>query len=292
MKMALFVASVFLIVFLAAARAAEINKGLALENVDVFPEEITADSNFTLTADIRNVADREFYGVRLNVQGGFPFSKTSPIYSIDVGTLRANEAYRISLNLSIVRNAESKEYPLQIIASYYASEPSITRTYYITHSETLASTLKVDKGVDLKIEKTEFPQKLIADVKDVLFYVYVKNEGSKIAREVKLTLAAQYPFVPSGKSFFIDKIESGETKQAVFHVDVDSSASAQTYPLDLFVGWKENDIAYSTTKTFGIPVEKGSNIPQFLNLWTIVFTVIAIAVFGVIKIWRLRKRKK
>ena len=292
MKKIILAAVMIFLFSIAISRAVEINKGLNIENVDIYPDKIAAESNFTFTANIRNVADREFYALRLTLQGGFPFSKTSPIYSLYVGTIRSNEAIPISVNLSVDKDAEAKEYPLQIVANYYVNEPSISRSYFITHNEVLASIVKIDKGVDLEIEKTVFPQKLVSDIKDAPIQVSLRNTGNKPAHEIKLTLAAQYPFIPSGKSFFIDEIKPGETKEAIFHIDVDSAASSQIYPIDLSIEWKENDLLYSTTKSFGIPVEKSSNVPEFLNTKTIILVVAGIVAIILLQVMRLRKRKK
>ena len=256
--MKILIALISILLFVNVVSAAEVNKGLNLENIVVVPEKLVAASNFTLSGQIRNIADRELDAIRLTFKGGFPFSKSSPLFSLYLDKLRQNDVYPFSVNLSIDKDATAKEYSLGIVADYYVYDSAVSKSYNTIRSETLTATITVDKGIDLKISSISLSQKIIPDIKDALVVANLKNDGIKTAKEVKLNLAAQYPFVPSGKSYFINEIKPGETKEAVFHIDVDSAASSQTYPIDLFVEWKEEDAKYSDTKTFGIPVEKGS----------------------------------
>ena len=292
MKLLVALFSVLLIVGI--SNAAEVNKGLNLENIVVVPVKLVAGSDFTLSGQIRNIADRDLNGIRLTFQGGFPFSKTSPLFSIYIDKLRQNEVYPFTLNLSIDKDAKAQEYPLDIVADYNVYDFAVSKSYNVIYSQKLTATVTIDKGVDFEIADVTFPQKLMPDIKDALVVVHLKNDGVKTAKEVKLNLAAQYPFIPTGKSYFIDEIKAGETKEAVFHVDVDSAASSQIYPIDLFLEWKERDSSYSDTKTFGMPVEKGSVqtvLPfQLGNKYLIIILIGLIILISLA--FRIKKKKR
>lgn len=293
--------SIFLFALLAVnsfanAQLSSITNPLNLENVETVPGKVYVGSNFILTGTVRNAADRSLTYVRITIQGGFPFSKTSPISSYDVGTLSPNQTFQFMIPLSIDNDATNQQYSLQIKADYAVYDPSVTKISNVVSSETMTATVKVDKGVDIEIVNATFPEPIVPDMKNGEVIVYVTNVGINPAEQAQLNLAAEYPFTPSGKSYFIDEIKPGETKAAIFHVDVDSSAAAQTFPLDMTVGWKEGNNRYSDTRTFGIPVVTG-NISYSLsslvqsNLVMLIMGVVVLGLVGIV-FWRRRTRKK
>lgn len=280
------------------AQVSSISNPLDLENITTVPNRVYVGSDFILKGTIRNVADRVLTNTRLTIQGGFPFSKTSPISSFYIGNIVPNQTFQLSVPLSIDNDATNQQYTLQMKANYAVWDPTIAIMLNVVYSETLTATIKVDKGVDIEITNATFPQKIVTDMKNGEIILYVKNIGINFAEQVQLNLAAQYPFTPSGKSYFIDEIKPGETKPAIFHVDVDSSAAAQTFPLDMTIKWKEGNNQYSDIKTFGIPVETGESIFSSLlsltqmNTSIILILIIIVVVFAGFISWKRRRKKK
>jgi len=287
---------VFLIALLSVStvNAQSISNPLNLENVATIPNRVYVGSNFILTGTIRNVADRSLVGVRITIQGGFPFSKTSPISSFAAGTLAPNQTFQFSIPLTIDNDATSQQYSLQIKGGYSVYDPSVTKISYVVNSETMTATVKVDKGVDIEIVNATFPQSIVPDMKNGEIILYVKNFGINTADQVQLNLAAEYPFTPTGKTYFIDGIKPGETKAAIFHVDVDSSAAAQMFPLDMTLGWKEGNTQYSDTKTFGIPVVSAGikySLPILMQS-NLAMAIICIVIIGFLAYFFLRRRTR
>jgi hypothetical protein len=278
------------------AQLSSVINPLDLENVTTVPDKVYVGANFVLSGSVRNIADRSLTGIRLTVQGGFPFSKTSPLTSFYVGSLSSGQTYQFSVPLSIDNDATNQQYTLQFKADYAVYDPAVTKIANVINSETMSATIKVDKGADIEIVNATFPQMISADAKDAEAIVYVQNVGINSAASVQFNLAAQYPFTPSGKTFFIDEIKPGETKAAIFHIDVDSSAAAQTFPLDMTITWKEGNNIYSDTKTFGIPVQVNnlsnslSSIIRADSLYIIILIVVLLAAGFVF--WQRRMKKK
>ena len=69
----------------------------------------------------------------------------------------------------------------------------------------------------------------------------LKNTGTEAAKEIRLTLRANYPFTPVGNEYYIERLAPGEEAIAEFHVDVDSDAAGQRYPIDVVIKWKEDE---------------------------------------------------
>lgn len=277
-----------------AQAISSVTNPLSLENVSTSLSRVYVGSNFTMTGTIRNVADRGLTNIEVTVQGGFPFSKTSPLTSFYVGSLAPNQTYVFSVPLSIDNDATNQQYSLQFVANYAVYDPAVTKIANVVSSETMSASVKVDKGADLEIVNATFPQPMTPDAKGAVIVVYIQNMGINSADQVEFNLAAQYPFTPSGKTFFVDQINPGETVAATFHVDVDSSAAAQNFPLDMTINWKEGNNQYSSTKTFGIPVIATNisySVSNFAQSNLIAIAAIIILAVGGFYFWKRRGRK-
>ncbi len=69
----------------------------------------------------------------------------------------------------------------------------------------------------------------------------IENTGTEAAKQIRLTLRANYPFTPVGNEYYIERLAPGESAVANFHVDVDSDAAEQRYPVDVVIKWTEED---------------------------------------------------
>jgi hypothetical protein len=275
-----------------------------LENISIIPSKIYVGSNFTLSGTIRDISTQYLYAARLTIQGGFPFSKTSPLMSLYIGDIRFNYTYQFSVPLSIDNDATNQQYPLQMMVIYTLDNPGIlagggTATIFtaehVSGSQMLTATVKVDKGVDMEIVNESFSQSIVPDMKNGVVTVYVQNQGQNTAEQVQFKLAAEYPFTPTGNSYFIDSIQPGETKSVPFHIDVDSAAAAQNYPIDVNIKWKEGNNQYFDTRTIGIPVQPSNlSLPFLVVLQTNGIIIIAgvIVVGAMFVLWKIKGKPK
>ena len=96
-----------------------------LEDVTTLPSKVYVGSSFTLSGTIRNVADRQLMNVRLTIQGGFPFSKTSPITSFDIGNLAPGQAFTFAIPLTVDNDATNTQYTLAMKVDYAVYDPAV-----------------------------------------------------------------------------------------------------------------------------------------------------------------------
>jgi hypothetical protein len=109
--------------------------------------------------------------------------------------------------------------------------------------------------------------------KDKQITYRLMNTGNREAEDVKVILKASYPFTLTGSEYFVGMLSPGESEEISFHVDVDSDASSQKYPVDIIVQWKEGDREYSKTKSSYVEVSSVKHIwPVYAG---IVLSVIA-----------------
>jgi len=112
----------------------------------------------------------------------------------------------------------------------------------------------------------------------------IRNTGSREAEHLRLTLRASYPFTPVGSEYYIRRLAPGEESVVVFHVDVDSDAAEQRYPVELVVKWSENGEEHSGVEYSYIQVLHPASRHWY-------YAAAAIAALAAALLIRLRKRR-
>ncbi|MFH0818286.1 MAG: COG1361 S-layer family protein [Candidatus Micrarchaeota archaeon] len=117
----------------------------------------------------------------------------------------------------------------------------------------------------------------------------LKNTGNTPAREIKVSMNTQYPITPSGRDQYIPSLAPGESATVTFHVDIDSKAVPQNYPVDIYFQWKEDgDKIYSETKSYSVGVMNGV---QDMTMYYVVGGIVALAV-GMTVYKKIKGKKK
>jgi hypothetical protein len=193
--------------------------------------------------------------------------------SIYIGDISPQKSKTADLSIDVGEGIEAKEYTLPIDITY--ETPDGEKIF--TSGEIVVS---IKESADFSISPVLNSVNTGEKEKTVIFNV--ENSGNAVAREVRATLRASYPFTPTGNEFFIGKLEPGENVDVSFHVDVDSDASPQRYPIDLIVEWEEDDNRYTKMRSSFIDVFK------VVYNWQI-YAIVAGAVIIILAI--LKKRR-
>ncbi len=117
-------------------------------------------------------------------------------------------------------------------------------------------TLAVESSKEADFEVTSATGELRPDTKDDPVNVIVKNTGSRKAESIRLSIVSRYPFFATGKTFYVEKLDVGESTVVGFHVNVDENAAAQDYPADIGIEWKEGKTEKASLDRFAIKVGK------------------------------------
>jgi hypothetical protein len=169
--------------------------------------------------------------------------------SIYVGDISPQKSKTAELSIDVKESIEAKEYALPIDITYETPDGENIST----SGEVVIS---IKESADFSISPVLNSVNTGEKEKTVIFNI--KNSGNAVAKEVRATLRANYPFTPTGNEFFIGKLEPGESVNVSFHVDVDSDASPQRYPIDLIVEWEEDDNRYTKMRSSFIDVFKSA----------------------------------
>ena len=238
------------------------------------PQKIRAGDDATVNLKVVNMGTEEAKNVLLF---------TDSVDMVDVmwfsrvfyvGDIVPQGSGNAVLSVEVDSAARAGEYAMPVKISYETPDGE-----KITKDDDIAIT--IEKGADFEVSPVA--DLLESDTRENQVVFRVKNTGNARAEEARVTLKANYPFTPTGNEFYAGDIEPGEAVDVSFHVDVDSDASTQKYPVDLIVQWKEDETLYTKTKSSFIDV-----IMVESNWYPYLLAVIGIFILVLI----LRKLKK
>lgn len=164
------------------------------------------------------------------------------VYVGDVGPQKSKTA---TFSIDVNEDVPANEYALPLEVTYETPDGD-----KITDSGEIK--IPIEESVDFAV--LPVANNANSGDKEKMITFNVQNTGDKLAEEVKATLRASYPFTPTGNEYFIGGLGPGESAQVSFHVDLDSDAASQKYPIDIIIQWEEDDVEYSKTESSFVDV--------------------------------------
>ena len=239
------------------------------------PGEIKSGEEAEIQLEAVNVGTEEARNI-LIFPGSIPeievlwFSRT--VYVGDVAPQKSKTAL---ISIDAEENIDAGEYALPLNVTYETLDGELL-------SEFGEIRIPIEESVDFAIKPVS--NTAIAGVKEKMITFDLKNTGDNLAEEVKATLRASYPFTPTGNEYFIGELKPGGSTEVSFHVDLDSDAATQKYPIDIIIQWEEDDVENSMTKSSFVDV---SSVESDFERYSWI-----IAGFFVILIFLIRIKKK
>lgn len=237
------------------------------------PSKIRPGDNAAITLKIWNKGEGNARNVRVQASSVYPFTVAWANRDLILGDIPANGFSTTSIQVEVKKNATaSSKWSLHIALSY----DNVNERKHFNSTETLE--ISLEEAVDFTVYATE--SQIKPDGKWMPVTFQIKNTGTAAAKEVKVNLNTQYPITPTGKQQYFDELNPGETINATFHVDVDSQAVPQTYPIDLYIQWKEGslDTQYTTTKSSSIPVEAAESNTKLIAAAAVILVTAVVIV--------------
>jgi hypothetical protein len=181
-----------------------------------------------------------------------------------LGDLKASSTATGTFTVRIPSDTPAGLFSLPVKLNYtylYTAEQFGTDTvqnYYKTREELFQVPITIKPDVRISIVSSSFNE-LNAGTEGAI-QLEVKNIGQENARKAIIVIARNdgSPVTPTEGSAYIGDFPSGGVATAVFKASVTDSADAQTYPLDVYVKYENNegDLVSSGIETIGIPVGK------------------------------------
>ncbi|MFH1448696.1 MAG: COG1361 S-layer family protein [Candidatus Micrarchaeota archaeon] len=240
-----------------------------------------AGDDAAILLEIRNRGDGLAKNARIEVAGFGPIEVKWPTDNISLGDIPAGAMRAATVKVKVRDGAIEQAVSLPARVSYWNSnkqELYDIRDYLPVELERSANFVIPDSKSELR------PGDMWGQVTFT-----IKNSGNAPAKEVKATLNTQYPIIPSGKEQYLDMLAPGENATISFHVDIDSDAVPQEYPIDIYFQWKEDgDRKHSTSKAHSLGVL--SALDDFTMYWVIGGFVLL--VFAMMALKKLKGRKR
>ena len=239
------------------------------ENIKTPQQAVLTEQLFTVSFDIRNIGSTEARDVKITVDSGDKILPQS-LNVITISGLKPDEAVPVSFSFIASKDCESKSYPIKAVIEYKNGDEQVKKEQYmgiLIESEAGKTTLNTVPKIIIS-EYSSDPGVVKAGENFTLNMTFLNTSKLKAVQNMKITLVVDekseetggsvFTPVQSSNTFYIDKLEPGETseKQLVMYTIPD--AKAQTYVVTAIFEYEyeEND-QLKTNKmedVFGIPV--------------------------------------
>lgn len=207
-----------------------VKSAINLDVVKVVPADINAGGEGFVTVTLKNSGSDTGHKAiaKLNRSGN------SPVVPVDstvyIGNFKPNEEFDAKFKVSVTRDAEPQEYPLEVLVSYENADGEIL--------DTPAESIGIPVGGKIEFSMVNDPPKVNAGGKEVIDVVY-KNDGDAIAYSAEARISAVDPFSSDDDLAFLGDIKPGETANAKFKISTTSEAIEKTYGLDSEIRYRD-----------------------------------------------------
>ncbi len=181
-----------------------------------------------------------------------------------LGDLLGSSSATAIFNLKINRDAPAGIYNLPVTLNYtflYQAEQYGDDTIQYTYKsvdDTVYLPIKIKSDVQIDVLSIDTQNLNVGNEGYII--LKVKNTGYENGENsvIRIDTAKGSPLTPTEGSAYIGDFAAGSTADCQFRVAVSSDAEAKTYPLDVYIDYKnsEQDQVTSERETIGIPVGK------------------------------------
>jgi hypothetical protein len=242
--------------------------------------EIGPGDDLTLSVVIQNKGLNEFKFTQTGIMNrdDLPNTAKNLIASLDsggapltvksdpqmLGDLKASTSATASFKIKVDRDAAAGMYSLPVNLNYtymyeadqYGTE--MMQYYYKTINTTFQIPIKIKPEVQIDVLSVRTEHINVGN--EGYLVLSIKNVGHENGQKavIKLTRNGQSPVIPTESSAYVGDFPAGATADCRFKVTISSDAEAKTYPIDVYVDYKNSngDFVTSDSDTIGVPVGK------------------------------------
>jgi hypothetical protein len=252
----------------------KIEPNVFLEVSPVSSGGLTVGTEGYLDLNITNSGGEDAHDAIIKIvrNGNSPVTPTDS--SVYIGDFPAGNSTVGRFKVSVSRDAEAQEYPVDIIAIYKNHEGDTVTSAPVTVG------IPVQGKIGFDVVATD--SKMTAGKKKVIEVTYL-NSGDTIAYNAQARISVVDPFTSNDDSAYLGDIAPGKTAVARYEVGVSQDAVAKDYALDSEVRYRdslENSQISDTVKVPVTVVQPTATEGIMANLVVIVAGVIVVVAAG------------
>ncbi|HWQ66867.1 MAG TPA: S-layer protein [Methanospirillum sp.] len=249
-----------------------VRSAINLDVVSVTPENINAGGSGYVTLKLKNSgADTGTKSIAKMTRSG-----DSPVIPVDstvyIGEFAPGEEVDAKFKVSVSKDAEPQDYPLQVLISYQNDDGETL--------ETPVEEFGLPVGAKVSFTVTSPAGEINPGQKKVLEVLY-RNDGQATAYSAEARISAVDPFTSNDDLAYLGDIKPGESGTAKFEVSTASSATMKMYGLDSEVRYRDalDNSQISDTVKVPVNVVPTSGISSLLGN-PVVLAVILVIILG------------
>ena len=249
---------------------------LNVANLKTQPQQLMPDTdNNVMTVDIVNNGEKTAENVVLNLDLPESFQKTSSFSTRQaLGNVQPGQVKTAEFNFDINGTAPKGSTSINGNISYSSGD----------------STSKVTDPVSFDLYMAGKPQFKITDMESSLktgstgeLRLKVKNSGDEQSSSTRIRVldSSDQPFTYDSSSQYIGTLEPGQTGEAVFEVDTDSSAAVKNYMVDFEVRGVKDTEVFVEDETVQAEVSNGESKESSIPLPAIAVIALILITAGI-----------
>ncbi len=249
-----------------------VKSAINLDVVKVTPEDINAGGEGFVTITLKNNgADTGRNAIAKLSRFG-----NSPVVPVDstvyIGEFKPGDEFDAKFKVSVTRDAEPQEYPLEVLVTYQNADNETL--------ETPTEKIGIPVGGKIKFTMVNEPPKVVIGSKQVIEVEY-RNDGDATAYSSEARISAVDPFSSDDDLAYLGDIKPGETAVAKFKISTTNEAIEKTYGLDSEIRYRDalDNSQISDTIKVQINVTKPDGFTALLSN-PILIAIILILIIG------------
>jgi len=223
-----------------------VRSAINLDVISVTPENVNAGGSGFVTLKLKNSgADTGEKAVAKLSRSG-----NSPIVPVDstvyIGTFEPGEEIDTKFKVSVSKDGEPQQYPLQIMVTYQNAD-----------GETLDTPVEefgVPVGAKVAFTVTSEPAKTSPGKKQEIEVTY-RNDGEATAYSAEARISAVDPFTSNDDLAYLGDLQPGESGTARFEISTASEATTKSYGLDSEIRYRDALDNSQISDTVKVPVD-------------------------------------
>ena len=196
-----------------------------------------------LTVTNRGGEDAHAAIIKISRNGNSPVTPTDS--SVYIGDFPAGNSTVCRFKVSVSRDAEAQEYPVDVIAVYKNHEGDTVTS--------VPTTVGIPVHGKIGFDVVAADSNLSAGKKKVIEVTY-RNSGDATAYSAQARVSVVDPFTSNDDSAYLGDIAPGKTAIARYEVGVSSGAVAKDYALDSEVRYRDSLDNSQISDTMKVPV--------------------------------------